>query len=85
MPPIAVYEMVKRRANQAGCPEVSTHAFRHRFAHVAKASGAMSDEDIKAIGGWSSSVYLEKYGRANRTTRGITAYHRWKRGQGEAR
>jgi integrase/recombinase XerD len=84
MPPIAIYEMVKRRATQAGCPNVTTHAFRHRWAHLAKASGAMSDEHVKALGGWSSSVYLEKYGRASTASRAVASYQRWKRG-GEAR
>lgn len=84
MAPIAVYEMLARRCRQAGINAVNPHAFRHRWAHLAKSSGMMSDETIKSLGGWSSSTFLEKYGRSSRSVRAVSDYQRWRSSSGSA-
>jgi site-specific recombinase XerD len=81
MTPISIYEAIKRRAAQAGYPDVSTHAFRHRWAHRAKLEGVLSEEQIMTLGRWESAIYLRRYGRASKSARAKDAYLRWKRGQ----
>lgn len=79
MAPNAVTDMVYTRARQAGLTGMHPHLLRHRFAHRMKSAG-MTDESLRSLGGWSSSVYLEKYGRANRSSRAVTEYQRIRRG-----
>jgi site-specific recombinase XerD len=65
-----VYNVVKRRAVQAGLDpkDVHPHTFRHSFAHALKAAGA-SDEDIQSLGRWHDSRMVKRYGAAMREQR----------------
>jgi integrase len=72
-----IYQMLRRRAVQAGYPReaVRPHLFRHTFAHEAKAS-EMPDSDIMAIAGWTDRVMLDRYGASMAQQRAIAAFHR---------
>ncbi|WP_425554574.1 tyrosine-type recombinase/integrase [Kribbella sancticallisti] len=70
-----IYQMLRRRAVQAGYPReaVRPHLFRHTFAHEAKAAG-MSDEQIMAIAGWKDPSMLLRYGATLAEERALTAF-----------
>ncbi|MGA5148340.1 tyrosine-type recombinase/integrase [Streptomyces griseoincarnatus] len=59
----ALYQMVKRRADQAGYDpdEVTPHSFCHMWAHDLLDAG-VSGENVMAIRGWSSPAMLRRYG-----------------------
>jgi site-specific recombinase XerD len=57
-----VAQMLNRRADQAGVPHLHPHMFRHSWAHLLKAAGA-SEGDLMALGGWSTSAMVHRYGR----------------------
>ncbi len=58
-----VAQMLYRRCDQAGIARVHPHALRHSWAHFAKMQGA-SEGDLMALGGWSSTQMVHKYGRS---------------------
>lgn len=58
-----VAQMLYRRCDQAGIAHVHPHALRHSWAHFAKMQGA-SEGDLMALGGWSSTQMVHKYGRS---------------------
>lgn len=55
--------MMRRRGRQAGVAGLRPHLFRHAWTHYNLASG-MQEHDIMALGGWSSSQQLGRYGAA---------------------
>jgi site-specific recombinase XerD len=55
-------QMLERRCTDAEIDRINPHAFRHRYAHVAKVKG-LSDENLMALAGWSSPQMLQRYGR----------------------
>jgi integrase len=58
-----VAQMLYRRCDEAGIPRVHPHALRHSWAHMAKLEGA-SEGDLMALGGWSSTQMVHKYGKS---------------------
>jgi integrase len=58
-----VAQLLYRRSDQAGIPRVHPHALRHSWAHLAKLQGA-SEGDLMALGGWSSTQMVHRYGRS---------------------
>ena len=58
-----VAQILYRRCDQAGIPRVHPHAIRHSWAHFAKLSGA-SEGDLMALGGWSSTQMVHRYGKS---------------------
>lgn len=61
-------QMLDRRCADAGIDRINPHAFRHRFAHVAKTRG-LSDENLMALAGWSTPQMLARYGRSAQSER----------------
>lgn len=56
-----IYEMVRRRARQAGIERnVNVHQLRHYFADSLKSSGA-TDEDTMRLGRWRDPRIMRKY------------------------
>jgi site-specific recombinase XerD len=58
-----VAQMIYRRCDQAGIARVHPHALRHSWAHYAKVNGA-SEGDLMALGGWSSTQMVHRYGKS---------------------
>lgn len=70
-----VAEMLKRRCQAAGVPNVHPHQLRHSWAHTAKSAG-LSDEDLERMAGWSSPLMVRRYGRAMADERARDAHRR---------
>lgn len=68
-------QMLERRSIDAGLEPINPHAFRHRFAHLAKTRG-LSDENLMALAGWQSPQMLQRYGRAAQAERARDAHLR---------
>lgn len=69
----AVYAMVKRRAADAGLPSVFIHQFRHTFANNWLLDGG-TEGDLMALGGWTSSEMMRRYGSSARSERALQSY-----------
>jgi len=55
-----IYQMVKRRGEQAGV-RVYPHRFRHHFSHTWLDRGG-AEGDLMELNGWSSPQMLQRYG-----------------------
>ena len=72
-----VYQIVRRRAKQAGLDGVHPHLFRHGFAHDWLAAGGQ-EGDLATLAGWTpGSPMLRRYGAALRQDRAIEAHKRF--------
>lgn len=58
-----IAQMLYRRCDEASIPRVHPHRLRHSWAHYAKVNGA-SEGDLMALGGWSSTQMVHRYGRS---------------------
>ena len=58
-----VAQMLNRRADQAEVPRLHPHVFRHSWAHELKRAGA-SEGDLMALGGWTTSTMVHRYGKS---------------------
>ena len=58
-----VAQMLNRRADQAAVPRLHPHIFRHSWAHELKRAGA-SEGDLMALGGWTTSAMVHRYGKS---------------------
>jgi site-specific recombinase XerD len=58
-----VAQMLNRRADQAQVPRLHPHMFRHSWAHELKRAGA-SEGDLMALGGWTTSAMVHRYGKS---------------------
>jgi site-specific recombinase XerD len=56
-----IYQMIERRAAEAGLGKVYPHQLRHSFAHVWLASGG-GETDLMRLAGWRSRSMLSRYG-----------------------
>ena len=65
--------MLARRCAQAGVDRLHPHQLRHTWAHDGKLGG-MRDDELMALGGWSSPAMLARYGRAERQSRALANY-----------
>jgi site-specific recombinase XerD len=65
--PNGIYQMVKRRGDQAGVA-VWPHRFRHHFSHTWLDRGG-AEGDLKELNGWSSPQMLQWYGGGARARR----------------
>lgn len=71
----SVGQILNKRADQAGVPHLHPHMFRHTWAHELKAAGA-SEGDLMALGGWSSSAMVHRYGKSVAVARAHQAARR---------
>jgi integrase len=62
-----IYQMVKRRGEQAGMA-VSPHRFRHHFSHTWLDRGG-AEGDLMELNGWSCPQMLHRYGGSVRGAR----------------
>ena len=67
-----IYQMVKRRGDQAGV-RVYPHRFRHHFSHTWLDRGG-AEGDLIELNGWSSPQMLERYGGSVRGARARRHY-----------
>jgi site-specific recombinase XerD len=67
-----IYQMVKRRGDQAGV-RVYPHRFRHHFSHTWLDRGG-AEGDLMELNGWSSPQMLERYGGSVRGARARRHY-----------
>ena len=70
-----VYQIVRRRAEQAGLDGVYTHLFRHTFASE-WLDGGGQEGDLMELAGWRSRGMLDRYGRSARSRRARDAHKR---------
>ena len=67
-----IYQMVKRRGEQAGVG-VYPHRFRHHFSHTWLDRGG-AEGDLMELNGWSSPQMLHRYGGSARGARARRHY-----------
>ena len=67
-----IYQMVKRRGDQAGV-RVYPHRFRHHFSHTWLDRGG-AEGDLMELNGWSSPQMLDRYGGSVRGARARRHY-----------
>lgn len=58
---LGVYQMLKRRGQMAGIPEVFPHMLRHLWAHYTKQRDDMNEEDLMRLAGWRSRQMVDRY------------------------
>ncbi|MBE2998703.1 tyrosine-type recombinase/integrase [Nocardiopsis sp. HNM0947] len=68
-----IYQMIRRRAGEAGVPEVYPHRFRHHFSHEWLARGG-AEGDLQELNGWESGQMLRRYGRSAAAARAQSHY-----------
>jgi site-specific recombinase XerD len=56
-------QMLRRRGEEAGVPNVHAHRFRHNMAHDWKMRGG-NETALMAQAGWSSRQMLDRYGKS---------------------
>lgn len=70
-----IYQVVERRAEQAGVEGVHPHRWRHHFAHTWLDRGG-AEGDLQELAGWDSPQMLRRYGRSAASKRARRGYDR---------
>ncbi len=68
-----VYQMIERRAAEAGIEDCHPHALRHLFASNFLATGGQ-EGDLMQLAGWRSRSMIDRYGRSARADRAAKNY-----------
>jgi integrase/recombinase XerC len=70
-----VQQMLERVGKQTEIPDLHPHRLRHTFVDACFTEG-MSEGEVMALMGWSSTAMCRRYASARRSQRAITTYHR---------
>ncbi|MDP8928084.1 MAG: tyrosine-type recombinase/integrase [Actinomycetota bacterium] len=70
-----VYQVIRRRAREAGLGPVNPHKFRHTFAHQWLEGGG-NEGDLMRLAGWRSRQMIERYGASAAASRARKAHER---------
>lgn len=70
-----VYQVIRRRAREAGLGPINPHRFRHTFAHLWLEGGG-NEGDLMRLAGWRSRQMIERYGASAAASRARKAHER---------
>jgi site-specific recombinase XerD len=68
-----IYQMVRRRGEEAGVDRLRPHIFRHSWAHYARLEGRLHDDELQRLAGWRSRQMLARYSASAASERALAA------------